>query len=569
MRTRVTAALIAALALLAWVVTPALAAASSRRAAARGDATGRTGHPVPAPGLSQGPGAGSGTTPAREPAGINEAAVAIGGAVVLLALTPFVIRRRPRRGGDRRRGRQPSAPSTQELAAAAADALVLTDDAVRTSDQELGFATARCGERATAPFSAALRSARTELATAFTLRQRLDDAEPLSQAKARATLTAISVHCTEANRLLDEQSEAFDRLQDLAARAPRLAAEIEAHIAQQSARVGAARQILDRLTARYGAEAVAIVAGNPGDALERLDFASDSLASAGDELAAGQAGRAVVLLQAAEASADEAVDLLDGVKHMEAELTQAASGLAAALREVDAEISEATEVLPGGPAPSELARLVAQAQAVATDVGARQAGGPFDALGALREVQQADSALDRALAGGREEQARRERARAVLDQAMLVARSSVVAAGDFIATRRGGVGATARTRLAEGQRHFEQAIRSAQLDPETALTEAQHADALAQQARELAEQDVAAFDDGELGAALGTTAIGATGVGTTGVGTTSVGTAGGVRGAFLGGTLIGSLSGGIGPASFGGAGTRGRRSLEATHSLTV
>ncbi len=521
------------------------------------------------------------TTPARDPAGLNDAAVAIGGAVVLLALTPFVIRRRPRRAGDRRRGRQPSAESTQELAAAAAAALVMTDDAVRTSDQELGFATARCGKRATAPFSAALRAARTELATAFTLRQRLDDGEPLSQAKARATLSAISVHCTEANRLLDEQSEAFDRLQDLAARAPRLAAEIEAHIAQQSARVGAARQILDRLTAKYGAEAVAIVAGNPRDALERLDFASDSLASAGAELAAGQAGRAVVLLQAAEASADEAVDLLDGVKHMEAELTQAASGLAAALREIDAEISEATEVLPGGPAsaPAELGRLVAQAQAVAADVRARQAAGPFDALGALREVQQADSALDRALASGREEQDRRERARAVLDQAMLVARSSVVAAGDFIATRRGGVGATARTRLAEGQRHFEQAIGSAQHDPETALTEAQHADALALQARELAEQDVAEFDNGELGAAVGTTGVGTTGAGTagagaasvdtTGVGTTGVDTTGGVRGAILGGTLIGSLSGGLGPASFGGAGTRGRRSLEATHSLMV
>ena len=150
------------------------------------------------------------------------------------------------------------------------------------------------------------------------------------------------MHCTEANRLLDEQSEAFDRLQDLAARAPGLAAEIEAYIAQQSARVGPARQILDRLGARYTAEAVAVVAANADDALERLDFAGGSLASARNDLAAGVAGRAAVLLQAAEAAADEAADLLDGVKHMEAELTQAASGLAAALREVDAEIDEAT-----------------------------------------------------------------------------------------------------------------------------------------------------------------------------------------------------------------------------------
>jgi hypothetical protein len=553
-RTRVTAALIAALALLAWVLTPALAVASARRTAARADAAGATGHPVPALALSAGPWAGFRTTPTRRPAGSSDAAVAAAGFVVLLALTIFITRRVTRRGGDRPDRRPPSATSPHELAVAAEKALVTTDDAVRTSDQELGFATARCGVRATAPFSAALRSARAELAAAFTLRQRLEDGVPLSQATTRAYLAEISSRCGNADRMLDEQADAFDSLQNLAARAPSLAAEIEAHIAQQSARVGAARQILERLTARYTAEGIAVVAANPGDAVERLDFAVGCLASARDELAAGLAGRAVVMLQCAEASADEAVDLLDGVKHMEAELTQSASGLAAALREVDAEIGEARELVPEGPSRAELAHLVAQAQAIAADVRARQAAGPFDALRALREVQQADSALDGALASGREELARRERARAVLDQAMLVARSSVTTAGDFVATRRGGVGAIARTRLAESQRHFQQAIGSAQDDPEAALTEAQHADALAQQARELAEQDVASFDDGELGTVLITTA---------GV------TTGALRGAILGGTLIDSMSGGLGPASFGGAGTRGRRSLEATHSLTV
>jgi hypothetical protein len=505
-RARVTAALIAALAVLAWVGTLAMAAGPVHRG----------------------------------PAGTNETAVAVGVAVVLVALTIFVTRRITGRGGRGLDRSAPVAPSTQELATAAANALVITDAAVRTSEQELGFAAARCGERATAPFSVALQLARAELSAAFTLRQLLDDGVPASEATTRACLTDISVHCTEASRLLDEQSEAFDRLQDLAARTPRLVAEVDAHIAQQAARVSASRQILDRLRARYTADAIEVVAANPDDAVERLDFAADSLASARNELAAGLAGRAAVLLQAAESEADEAADLLDGVKHMEAELTQAASGLAAALREVDAEIGEAAAVLAGGPQDGDLTRLVIEAQAVAADVRARQAAPPFDALGALRDVQRADSALDRVLANGREEQARRERARAVLDQAMLVARSSVTAAADFIATRRGGVGATARTRLAESQRHFQQAIGSGQHDPEAALAEAQRADALAQQAQALSEVDVASFEDGELGAVIATA---------------------GVRGAILGGTLIDSLSGGIGPASFGGVGTRGRRSI--------
>ena len=54
----------------------------------------------------------------------------------------------------------------------------------------------------------------------------------------RSRLVAITAHCAEASRLLDEQSEAFDRLQDLEVRAPQLVAEVDAHVAQQSARVG-------------------------------------------------------------------------------------------------------------------------------------------------------------------------------------------------------------------------------------------------------------------------------------------------------------------------------------------
>ena len=133
---------------------------------------------------------------------------------------------------------------------------------------------------------------------------------------------------------------------------------------------------------------------------------------------------------------------------------------------------------------------------------------------------------------------------------MLVARSSVTPAGDFITTRRGGVGATARARLAEARRHFRQSIRSAQNDPEAALTEAQQADALAQEARAIAGQDASRFDSGQADPAGG-------------------GVISGLSAAILGGIVIGSVSGratggtfgftgGTGPASFGGTGSRGR-----------
>ena len=82
---------------------------------------------------------------------------------------------------------------------------------------------------------------------------------------------------------------------------------------------------------------------------------------------------------------------------------------------------------------------------------------------------------------------------------MLLARSSATAAEDFVSTRRGGVGAAARTRLAEAHRHYRLAIEAAQADPEGALSQAQRADTLARQARALAEQDVGQFHDSKRG----------------------------------------------------------------------
>jgi hypothetical protein len=525
----------------------------------------------------------SGASPAPTRAFAPEGAAIAIGLVVLLGLMLLAGRRLARGGareggrGGRRRGvggghghghghGPPAGPTTAELEAQASSALVQTDDAVRTSEQELGFAVARFGEHAAAPFSAALKGARAELAAAFKLRQLLDDDVPEPEHVERSMLTEISGRCAEANRLLDEQSEAFDRLQDLEARAPEMVAEVDNHVTQQDQRLTRSVQTLQQLAARYTPAAVAVAATSPDQARERLEFARGGVSEARRALATDDSGKAAVFLQAAESAADQAESLLDGIEHLEAELTQAASGLQAALREIDTDIAEGTALLAS--LPGDRSALVARAQDTASAVRAEMAAGqPFDALGALRALEQADAALDQALSGVREERERQERARAVLDQAMLVARSSMTAAGDFITTRRGGVGAEARTRLAEAQRHFQQAIAAARGDPEAALAEAQHADALAQQARSLAERDVEHFTYAEPGRVVRTGGLGGFG--------------GGLGGAVLGGILIDSMlgggrrgwggagwggagwgaGGGLGLGSFGGAGTRARHSI--------
>jgi hypothetical protein len=527
--------------------------------AASGFAAAEAGQPVPAPSLSSAsaPRHGGVAAPPGHPAsggtsGLEVAAIAAA-AVVLLGLLLLLGRRLSGQTGGGHGGHggyggrggpsaQPPHPPTAELEAQASHALVATDDAVKTSEQELGFATARFGEQAAAPFSAALKSARAELAAAFKLRQQLDDDVPETEPVKRSMLSEISGRCLEASRLLDEQSEAFDELQNLEARAPRVLAEVSSHIDQQNSRSAHSRQTLSQLAAKYTPAAVAVVATCPDQAGERLEFARECVADARKALADDSRGKAAVQLQAAESAADQAEGLLDGIEHMEAELTRASSALPTALREIDADIAEGNAMLAGQ--PDDRAAAVARAQVAASAVrGQVSAGAPFDALAALRTLEEAGTVLDRALASARQEGERRERARAVLDQAMLVARSSVTAAEDFITARRGGVGAAARTRLAEAQRHYQEAVAYGSRDPEAALAQAQHADALGQQARSLAEQDVAEFSYEQDEPVMG-------------------GLGGGFGGAMLGGILINSmLGGGRRVGSFGGIGTRGRHSI--------
>ena len=549
------AAVAAVLTLLSWLAVPALAVSRPRLTGAITDHSGAPGdlRADRTAALASGSGLSGGA----------EAAIAVGVAALLIGLAVPLRRRmsRPRRMlAAETDGTGPSPGMTiGDLDALASQALVETDDAIRTSDQELGFARARFGEQAAAPFAAALQSARLELAEAFRLRQLLDEGVPPTDATRRQYLTQIGARCAQASGLLDKQSEAFDQLQDLAGRAPQVLAEVDGHTVQQSARVGHYRQLLDRLAAKYTPQAVAAISTNPDQAAGRLAFAASGVTDARAALAERRTGEAAVLLQAAESAADQAADLLSAVEHLEAELTQAASALPAALREIDADVAEGAAMLAGRSGEERTGLLLTRAQEVAGDTRAQVASGPFDALAALREIEQADAALDHALAGARPAPTRRDRSRALLDQAMLVARSSVQAAEDFITTRRGGVAAPARTRLAEAQRHFRLAIGQDRQDPETALSEAEYADTLAQQARMLAAQDVGRFGDGQAaGPVRGT------------------GDGDGVAGAMLGGILIdatlgrgrrgsnqGSTAGRtdavVGPASFGGLGTRGRR----------
>jgi uncharacterized membrane protein YgcG len=513
------------------------------------------------PRLAGGDWAGAAVAVADGLAGRSEGTGLSLGALLCVALTvvaavvvvvAVVLRRRGRRAAATAAAGPPPVP-VEELARQAAGALVDVDDAVQTSEQELAFAQAQFGDEAVTGFRSALDQARDELRQAFTLRQRLDDAEPEDEQTRRAILTEIIRLCGSADARLDAQAEEFDRMRALERTAPQVIAALAPRVDALAARLPGAEARLDALRTRFAPTAVTPVADNLEQARHRLDAAREELAEARSAVDAGRPERAVVPVRAAEDATGQAETLLDGITRTTTDLEQADTRIAAARSELGRDLAEARALVASGRHP-DLQTVVARAEAALTtaDTAMTPAGTDLpDPPAALRALAEADADLDRALAAVREAQQQRDRAAALVDRAILAATSAVSAADDFVATRRGAVGAEARTRLAEARRQLDQAVGVSASDPESALRYAQYADALAQQALQLARTDVDRWSPAGLpghgggygsGVDLGSLVLGGILVG-------------GSRGGFGGGGFGG---GGWSPGSFGGSGTRAR-----------
>ncbi|MER5686525.1 TPM domain-containing protein [Streptomyces sp. NPDC002205] len=544
--------------------------------AANGYAAVVAGKPVPTPTITPGiDDPGTGSSGGTSTGDLILPVVLVGGAGAVAA---YAYTRRKRRTTTRTtpgsagwgRGAAPSGgpprPPTPlpELDAHARQALVETDDAVRTSEEELGFATAQFGEEAAAPFTEAVTFAKGELTAAFRLRQQLDDAFPEDDATRRRMLDEIINRCTGANARLDTVSADFDRLRALERNAPQALATAETAFRALAVRASAAETALTSMRGRYADSASSSVADDIEQAKDRLVFTTSSLNQARQAVDGGNNAAAAVYVRAAEGAVDQATTLVDAVDRRARELAEAAAALPAALTETETDLADAGGLLEGtseGVSTADLRGRIARAQSVLGDVNREMQAGRYDPIDALRRVEEADAALDEALAGAREREQGDRRARSLLDQAMLTTRSAIAAAADYITTNRGAVGSQARTRLAEAQRRLERARELAgTADPQGALAEAHQAGSLAGQARSLAEEDVRAYGNrngpggvqggggGVGGAVLGGIILG----GLLGGGGGGRGYGGGFGGGFGGG-------GGGGPGSFGGGGTRGRR----------
>lgn len=385
--------------------------------------------------------------------------------------------------------------TTEKLQFRASSALLELDEAMQTSQLDLDYARSQYGEQAVAGFDKALAASRDELSRAFALRQQLDDDVPEDEPTTRQMLGEVLALTQAAGARLDEQAEAFAELRDLEHTAPQVLDALAPRIAELHARIPQEEQRLARLRQRFADSAVAPVADNVTEARARLAAAEQEVQEARTALASPEPGTAVGDIRAAEDAVAQTATLLDAVGRLGADL-EAAGGRAAAMRaETEKDLAEARSLVASGDR-SGLRPQISRAEAALTAADGALAGDRPDPLAALRQLEEADIALEQALAVARDAQTQIRRAAAALDQAVMTARSEIASARDFIATRRGAVGAEARTRLAEAQRHLDAAVDRGRDEPVAALQEAHQATSLARSALQRAQDDVQGWGGG-------------------------------------------------------------------------
>src|SRR3954471_6301269 len=335
--------------------------------------------------------------------------VAVAILVVLVLLLWWWTRRRQRkrREAEFAAARRVDPADPNALAAVQIDALddlsksivVDVDNAVRTSDNELGLAVEEFGPEQTAPFNQAVANAKTTLAQAFNVRQILDDAVPETAQQRRDLLTRVVVAAAKADRELDAQREAFEQLRDLVINAPSRLDALTQQMVDVTARIAPSEQALAALHKQFADTALASVAGNVETAKQRLTFADQNLTNA-RTLVARPAGRQTGLIdsiRAAESGLGQARQLLDAIDSAGTDINRAVATLPAAIADIQQGINQAGTLLAQGNT-QHATELVAARDAAVKAVADAQSAGSADPLGAFTKLTQADAELDRLLA---------------------------------------------------------------------------------------------------------------------------------------------------------------------------
>jgi hypothetical protein len=380
---------------------------------------------------------------------------------------------------------------TEEMQRRATAALVGIDDALKTNEQELSFATAEFGEGETGAFATALEKAKEDVKGAFRINQQVIDGGYSSEQEHRGMLMKIITICEGTAQSLNARTADFDELRQMSQRAPELLDQTEQRAASMEAIVATSRGELARLSETYSPEALASVANNPAQAEALITDARKAIDLGRDALAKNERSQAVVAARGAQNAVGQAEVLLRSVKTAGADLQEAIANIPAAMESITADIADAKRLSNIVAAAGGVSIDAQVAEAEAALAAARQVqNGGGDPIEVLTRLQHAEADIDLALVPARAKDEGEKRARKMLPGAVDRAASRIQLVNDFVTTRRQMVGPDARTMLSEAVRLFEHGQSIASGAPQEALKNINQAERLADQAADLAQQDI-------------------------------------------------------------------------------
>lgn len=158
-----------------------------------------------------------------------------------------------------------------------AQRLVQVDEAVRTSEQELGFVTAEFGEETTAEFAAVLAENRARLNQGFEILEKLQDADEDTPQETRSWTDDILRLCTQIDDALDARKKELASLRALADGVADNLVRLRAARADAALLQGETAERLESLATVFAPADLVGVAGNADEIGSRLRAADAQL----------------------------------------------------------------------------------------------------------------------------------------------------------------------------------------------------------------------------------------------------------------------------------------------------
>ena len=264
--------------------------------------------------------------------------IAVGGAATIGVVAAVRSHRKKKKVKDA------AAAEAAALDQKAGTLLVQLDDALKTSEQELGFAQAQFGEDQTKDFAAALEQAQGIAKQAFEIQQKLDDAFPETPEEHRRLTEQLIQHAEQADEVLEAQQKAFDDLRQLEKNAPDVLDKVEAQQDGLGERIDDAEKTIADLKKTYRDGDLSSLAGLPTQARKLDRFADKTVADARAAIAAAKGSEqpaVAVAVRAAQQAVGQVEQLLASVDRTKDDLEAKAKQDAAAAAALDSQLRDA------------------------------------------------------------------------------------------------------------------------------------------------------------------------------------------------------------------------------------